>query len=378
MSRQLRSCQLVDSLSTGGAERLVALQAVEMTDAGHRVEVVSLASPIDGPVFQRLTDASIPVTHVPAEGRYSLLDRSRMVSLTRVVSDVGPEVVHLHLDTSIIVGSRVARRLRLPTIITLHGSAPDFSRLAGLKKPFLNRALRQADRVVAVGPQVADTWRKAVPGLNPVVVLNPVTSIGSVVERSGVADPAEPLEIIAVGRLVHQKSYEVLIESMRRVVDALRVDDAAVRPVRCRIVGEGPERQKIEATIAQYGLSGDVEMLGSRTDVGELLASSDLFVSSSSSEGLPVSVLEAMAAGLPVVCTDVGDVRAAVPDGAGTVVQPGRPEVLADAMLRLIKDPDLRQRYGSAGRRHVVANHDPTRWAARLAELYGDVLDGPQ
>lgn len=378
MSRQLRSCQLVDSLSTGGAERLVALQAVEMAAAGHQVDVVSLAAEVDGPVLQQLVAASLPVTHVPPEGRYSLLDRARKMALTQVVSDLEPEVVHLHLDTSIIVGSQVARRLGLPTVVTLHGSAPDFRRLAGLKKPFLNRALRLADRVVAVGPQVADTWRDAVPGLEPVVVLNPVTGIGPVVERRTVHEPAEPLEIIAVGRLVHQKSYEVLVEAMRRVVDALRVDDAAVRPVRCRIVGDGPERPMIESAIAQHGLGDDIELLGFRTDIDGLLASSDLFVSSSSSEGLPVSVLEAMAAGLPVVCTDVGDVRAAVPEGAGVVVQPNRPEALADAMLSLIKDADLRRRYGSAGRRHVVANHDPARWAARLAELYADVLDGPR
>ena len=370
MSRPTFSCQVVDSLSTGGAERLVALQAVELSRAGHRVHVVSLAEPLDGPVTDQLRQSSIPISYVPAEGRYSLLDRKRANKLTEVVAGLSPDVVHPHLDTSIIVGSQSMRALDCPVAVTLHGSAPDFRRLAGLKRPLLHRALRRADRVIAVGPQVAETWRSVVAGLDPVVVLNPVTGLGGVVEREArVGSVGRPVELLAVGRLVHQKAYEVMVEAMRIVVNT----DSAVR---CRIAGEGPERADIEAAIADCGLGDHVQLLGNRTDVNELLAQSDLFVSSSSSEGLPVSVLEAMASGMAVVCTDVGDVRAAVPDDAGTVVSPNAPGELADALLALIKDGDRRIRCGQAGRRHVEDHHDPVRWAEGLASLYTDMVDG--
>ncbi len=348
----------------------MALQAVEMTRAGHQVHVISLAGPVDGPVTDQLKDGSIPVTYVPTGGRYSLLDPARTKRLSQVISTIDPDVVHLHLDTAIIVGSRAARSRGWPVAVTLHGSAPDFRRLAGLKRPLLNRALRQADRVIAVGPQVAETWRSAVPGLDPSVVVNPVTNIGPAVDRQNQLGTAGGrLEIMAVGRLVHQKSYEVLVEAMRIVVDA----EPAVR---CRIAGEGPERPLIEAAISQHGLDGHVELLGSRTDVDSLLAEADLFVSSSSSEGLPVSVLEAMASSLPVVCTDVGDVRAAVPEPAGLVVRANAPDELARAMLTMINDHDRRLSCGKAGRQHVETHHDPARWATGLAEIYSELTGG--
>jgi len=175
------------------------------------------------------------------------------------------------------------------------------------------------------------------------------------------------LNLLAVGRLVHQKDYQVLVAAMRQVADA----DPTIR---CRIAGEGPERPMIEAAVNRHGLEDHVELLGTRTDVDQLLADADIFVSSSASEGLPVSVLEAMATGLPVICTDVGDVRVAVPDAAGIVVAPGAPGQLAEAVLAMADDRDRRIRCGDVGRRHVQDHHDPGRWAEKLAGIYREMI----
>lgn len=346
----------------------MALQAVEMTKAGHDVHVVSLSEPIEGPVFDQLDRAGVPISHVPSRRSQTLLDRARLRQLTDTVAELDPDLLHLHLDASILLGAAVARRLALPAAATLHGSAPDFARLAAVKRPVLHRALARLDRVIAVGPNVADTWQSQAGEVEPTVVVSPVTDLGAVVDRSDRGRGHRPVNLIAVGRLVHQKAYEVLVEAMRMVV----MNEPTVR---CRIAGEGPMRASIEAAIAAHGLGHHIELLGNRTDVDKLLADADVFVSSSISEGLPVSVLEAMASGLPVVATDVGDVRAALPPTAGTIVPSASPIELSDALLAMIEDPDRRLRCGLAGRKHVEAHHAPARWAHQLSGVYAEMLD---
>ena len=120
------------------------------------------------------------------------------------------------------------------------------------------------------------------------------------------------------------------------------------------IVGDGPERARLEAEIRRLGLEGAVVLAGDRDDVAAMLARADVFVLSSTSEGLPLSILEAMAAGLPVVASSVGGVPEAVEDGeTGLLVPPRDPVRLAAALERLLVDPALRRRLGSNGRERV-------------------------
>ena len=118
-----------------------------------------------------------------------------------------------------------------------------------------------------------------------------------------------------------------------------------------------------------------VELLGARADIPELLAHSDVFVLSSRSEGFPVSVLEAMAAGLPVVATDVGGVAEAVEDGeTGLLVPATDAEALARALERLLADGELRRRLGAAGRARALSLFDLPRYRAAYEELYRERL----
>jgi glycosyltransferase involved in cell wall biosynthesis len=118
-------------------------------------------------------------------------------------------------------------------------------------------------------------------------------------------------------------------------------------------------------------LSHRVELLGARADVPDLLARSDVFVLSSRSEGFPVSVLEAMAAGLPVVATDVGGVGEAVEDGeTGFLIPAADSEALAAALERLLVDGELRRRLGAAGRARALRLFDVSRYRAAYEELY--------
>ena len=131
----------------------------------------------------------------------------------------------------------------------------------------------------------------------------------------------------------------------------------------------------LDPVVRELGLSGQVDLLGQRRDVRELLAGSDVFVLASRSEALPISILEAMAAGVPVVASAVGGVAELVVDGVtGFIVPPGDPDALSDALARLLADSRLRRQMGAAGRARAEALFDlPSLHQAHL-ELYAREL----
>jgi hypothetical protein len=168
-------------------------------------------------------------------------------------------------------------------------------------------------------------------------------------------------EVVGVGRFAYPKDFATLLEALGLV----RV------PCRLRLAGDGPALGAVTAAITENGLSDRVELLGARADIPELLARADVFVLSSRSEGFPVSVLEAMAAGLPVVATNVGGVAEAVDHGkTGFLVPAGDSQALARAVERLVADPRLRRRLGAAGRSMARALFDVPRYRAAYRELY--------
>jgi glycosyltransferase involved in cell wall biosynthesis len=136
----------------------------------------------------------------------------------------------------------------------------------------------------------------------------------------------------------------------------------------------GPLEGRLREEIEQRGLESRVALLGLRCDVPRLLAASDVYASSAAWEGLPVATLEAMAAGLPVVATAVGDDPRIIDAESGTLVAPGRPEELARALATVLSDPALRRAQGEAARCHVVLPPGARSWSRQLLSLYEEVL----
>ena len=179
--------------------------------------------------------------------------------------------------------------------------------------------------------------------------------------------------ILFVGRLAAVKGVPVLLRAMRRV-------RAAFPDVRLLLIGDGPERPAIEAEArAAPGLAGAVTFAGyqSQDDVAQALKSSCLLVLPSFAEGVPVVLMEAMAAGKPVVATQVGGVGELVRDGqSGRIIPPGDEVALADAIIELLADPELRQRMGTAGRSTVKEDFASMEEAARLGILFVSYTTG--
>ena len=216
--------------------------------------------------------------------------------------------------------------------------------------------LRWMDRVVCVSAAQATRVRRA--GINPERILVIRNAIHTepfecanpsyrALMQTWFSQPRTRL-IAAAGRLSPEKGFDQLIAAATLVVK----QDPAAGFV---LFGEGPLREKLARQIETSGLNGKFVLAGFRTDVERFLPCCDLLVLSSWTEGLPVIVLEALAAGVPVVATAVGGTPEVVHDGiTGYVVPPGKPTALASRIAELLRDDALRQRMGQAGQKRVA------------------------
>jgi glycosyltransferase involved in cell wall biosynthesis len=174
--------------------------------------------------------------------------------------------------------------------------------------------------------------------------------------------------VLSVGRLVSAKGHGVLLEAI-----ALAARDGA--PIRLTIVGDGPRRERLEALAVELGIGGQVTFAGAvaQDRLPAMFAAADAFCLPSFAEGLPVVLMEAMATGLPPVTSGVMGIPELVVDGEnGLLVPPGRADLVASALVRLARDPELRARLGRAGRGRVVEAFDIRREARRLHDLFAE------
>jgi sugar transferase (PEP-CTERM/EpsH1 system associated) len=188
----------------------------------------------------------------------------------------------------------------------------------------------------------------------------------------GAFAPPGTLAVINVGRLDPVKDQAGLIAAFKLLCDSSPATAARLRLV---IVGEGACRNDLETQIARLRLHGQVRLLGDRKDVPEILAECDVFALSSVAEGIPLTLLEAMAAGLPIVATRVGGVGEVVVDGVtGTLVEPSNPAALAHALRGYVEDESRRGQRGDAGRQRVEQRFSLPAMLAGYTSLYDEIL----
>jgi glycosyltransferase involved in cell wall biosynthesis len=323
----MRLLQVVAELRPGGAERIV-LELLD--DARRHGDTVAVAS-AGGPWVARL-DPEITYLELPLRRRSTVATLTAAWPLRTALRGFRPDVVHTHnLRATLAVAAALATVAVRPRLLTtVHGLAPpDYTAAA--------RLLRMTDaRVVACAPAVARSLRAAgFPASRIETIVNgaalppPAASqVDALRARLGVGD--RPV-VVGIGRLVAQKSWTTLVEAMRRVEGA----DALV-------AGEGPMRESLEAAAAAAG--GRVRFIGPVDDVASLVRLADCVASTSTWEGLPLSLLEALSLGRPVVATAVDGVRDIVPPDAAILVPPDNPEAVATAIGRVLHDRGMADR----------------------------------
>ncbi|MFN8024869.1 MAG: glycosyltransferase [Acidimicrobiia bacterium] len=367
--RPLRVLWLIKGLGPGGAERLLVEHATTGDREACAYEVAYLLDWKQHLVPQ-LEAAGVP-THCLGVRRD--LDPRWAWRLHRLLRRNRYDVVHAHSPLVAAVGRVLARALprgRRPAFVyTEHNLWSSYNTVTRVAN---DTTFGMNDHVFAVSADVRDSvkpkWRDRVEVL--VHGIDATAVRAQLADRQAVRDElgVQPGEVLAVtvANLRVAKNYPGLLEAARLVVDA-------GAPVRFAAAGQGPLEAEIRALHADSGLGEHFTLLGYRDDATRLIAGADLFVLASDNEGLPVTVMEALTLGVPVVATAVGGVPEVVADDAGLLVPPRDPRALADAIVRAA-DPTVRDAL-AAGAARTGDRFSSRDAVGRIDAVYREVSD---
>lgn len=360
---------MIDSLRIGGAQKLLVTFAREARRHDLRCVVVSLKAGGESPLPDTLRREGAVVFELPPK---RLLDFGRLRNVVDLLRQERVSVLQTHLTYSNVVGAIAAKLAGVPVISTLHTAGTEARYASWLWQVLEDGLLRLiARRVIAVGQSVARKHNLLLGSGRVVVIPNAVdtppettSAARTAVRRHWLGDEAT-LMVVAVGRLSPPKGYENLLEAF-----ALARETVGAKLL---IVGDGLLRGELETRRDRLALKNDVIFAGTRDDVQSILPAADLFVSASHWEGMPLAVLEAMMAQLPILATAVGDVPQVVPPEAGVIVEPRNAEALGGAMRSLLQDPARLKAMGQAAAEHARRNYNSDLWFGRLRQVYDDV-----
>jgi glycosyltransferase involved in cell wall biosynthesis len=322
---------------------------------------------------------------IPELGRaiHPARDLTALIKLVRLFRALRPDIVHTHTAKAGTLGRLAARLARVPVKIhTFHGHVLEgyFSR--PVTRAFLEierRLARTTDRLVTVSPRLKAQLLAMGIGRPEQVEVVP---LGLDLQRFRRARPASPTLrpslgladgtplLGIVGRLVPIKDHVTLFQALARLKTEGRV-------VHLAVVGDGEERARLEGLASSLGLGLRIHFLGWRVDLETILKELDVVICASRNEGTPVALIEAMAAGIPVLSTDVGGVADLVTHGlTGWLVSPGDPDAMGTGIRHLLDDGPLRGRLAAAGQDVALDRHDVARLISRVEALYAAVVAG--
>jgi glycosyltransferase involved in cell wall biosynthesis len=363
---------LIDGLGCGGAELLLAELAAVAPAAGIELTVATLAPELagDNPAADRLRRAGVEPTFLSISG---LVNPRGVGVLRRHLRSVAPDVLHTHLGYADFLGGIAGRSLGLPVVSTVHGTDWGGDLRARTKDRLMALARRHcAERVIAVSAAAREVYLRT--GWDRperlVTVHNGIAGPGSAVSRDSARAAlglgADDQVLMMISRLRPEKAHDVAIAALERLTG----DFPRTRLV---IVGNGPEEERIAALAAPLG--DRVVMAGYHEEVFSVLPAADVLLHPSRHEAFPTTLLEALAAGVPVIASDVGGIPEIVRDGETglLIAAPPDPEVLSAAVAGLLGDTGRRAAMAERGRATFAEAYSAAAWAERLAALYADV-----
>jgi glycosyltransferase involved in cell wall biosynthesis len=338
-----------------------------MSGRGHSVHVLAVVTPPEGPhAFLdtlRHSGVTLHEIRIPAKAR---LRERRVVRAT--LRSIGPDIVHTHGPRADVLDGTVARSMGIPTVTTIHGS----SKLGGRMRLFewlQFQLLRRFDAVIAVSARIQQdlSRRIAAPRLHliPNGWFRTTEYLSREEARRQLGVSASEVLIGWVGRLVPVKGCDVFVRAFEKC------RGMAVRAI---VVGDGKERDRLEALTRELGLSQRLTFHGAHSMAAQLFPAFDLFVLSSRSEGTPITLFEAIAAGVPVVATAVGGVPDVLSSSEAVLVAPEDPEQLGSAMVAALSDFRQGGMRAQKAKERLEQAFGPAAWLERHETLYRSLL----
>jgi glycosyltransferase involved in cell wall biosynthesis len=360
----MRIAHLLAPAMTGGLESVVRMLALGQVDRGHAVSAIAVLDhqTRGASLLSDLRAHNVDVIELNLPARAYLAEaRAQRRALRRL----RPDIAHTHGYRSDVIGGFVSRRLRIPTVSTVHGfTGGDWKNR--MYEQLQLRALRRFDAVVAVSRPMAERLERGGVKARQLRILPnafapDTTALSRNDARRMLGLPEDAFIVGWVGRMSAEKGGDVMLESLALLRDL---------PIRVSMVGDGPERGKLENLATALQVEGQITWHGVVPGAGRLVGAFDLFVLSSRTEGTPIALLEAISVGTPVVTTAVGGVPDVVTSEQAILVPPESPAKLAEAIRQSWALPAAAaQRARLASQRLVVAfSVDP--WLARYEEIY--------
>lgn len=379
----MRVLRLFSRLNIGGPSFHVIHLASGLQHLGYETRlVVGREAAREGNLLDLAEERGLDLVQMESLGREirPLHDLRAFVSLFRMIRAFRPEIVHTHTAKAGVLGRVAAWMARVPIVVhTYHGHV-----LRGYFGPTKTAVFRLLERglgsvsdalvavsravegdLVALGVAPPGKIRVIPLGLDLAPLASPLPR-GALWREAGVNEDTPLVGI--VGRLAPIKDVGTFLRAAARVAEA-------APEARFAVVGDGEERAALEAEARDLGLVGRVHFYGWRRDIAAVYGDLDVVVNCSRNEGTPVALIEALAAGRPVVATRVGGNPDVLGDGAfGALVPPADPEALAQAILSVLRDPAEARARAAKGRTHVLAHHSVERLVKDVDTLYRELL----
>ena len=351
----------------GGLESHVYYLCRALAERGHQLSIVTSHSQPGLPSHEVMDGIQVWRTWFPSRNplgwvAHSLGSIPRLVELSRTA-----DVVHAQAFASVPPGMVARRRTGVPLVSTLHTSHFLMRAEKAVWRPVLRRLVEWPDYTLSASVEIKEVAERLAPGAQVEALTNGVET--SIFRR---VEPELPRSctprLIVPRRLYEKNGVEFFVRAMPHLL--------AEREVEAVVIGDGPERGRLEGLVRELGVQEAVTFLGARPneEMPALLSSGDLAVFPSLMEATSVAALEAMACELPVAASRVGGLPEIVDDQVGGLFEPGDPEDLARSVLRLLDGADLPER-GRRARERVVSQWSNARLAERHLEIYEGGLD---
>lgn len=354
---------IVDDLGVGGGQQVVRLTARQLSTLGWKIQVISLQNDPDTIIAKELsTTPGVLVIHFPGQ----LKTIHRYFKISKQIRAFQTDIVQTHLWYSNIVGGIAAKMAEVPVISVLHSRS-----LRKYEAPIIRHF---STAIEAVGPAVNDFAapffkNKEITTISNAVTIPALPGLQDIFEiRDELGLPRQALVAAALGRLSEEKNYPNMIKCFVSV--AQRFPDS-----RLIIFGSGNLKEELTSLIHQLQMENHIILYGTIKDSQHWLAAADIYVLSSIREGLPLALLEAMSVGLPIVATDVGDLRNVISQDCGSLVPSNDPDTLASEIIRFFSDEPLRKAAGKRSREIASGQYNLELWTEKLNNYLLEVIE---
>ncbi len=364
---KLRIVQLVTvGAPIGGSQTHIRDLAIGLRKLGH--ECIVMAGPPEGIFFSQLRDHDIPARLIPSLTRFvrPVSDSLAFCELVSALRRYKPDIVAAHTAKAGLLGRLAAALLQIPCVFTPHGWSITDRKTGQVRRSFI-----VLERIGAhFGRRIISVCNdeRRIAEVNRILSPKQITVIHNGIPDNGLlGDPGrEPVNFVTIARFDQQKDHVTLLNAFVQL---------RKHGWRLRLIGDGPLRTSTEKLADRLDLTDRIEFLGERRDISRILSDCQVFVLASNFEAFPISILEAMRAGLPVVTSNVGGISEAVQDGiTGFLVPPSNPNRLAERLKLIIENANLRRTLGANGRKRYLEDFTAEQMVNKTLTVYEEVL----